>query len=172
MNGEIRKRRVYQKLKALICRLQRQPSAGARNSKLFWSHHRKEFSRISVSFWRQRKMTVYALWSKLGVEKLSHMTRSKWNCKAFILLEYFWNDLMLLSISIDFSRLPLDKQTNILAELTHIVCQNKHTRFSADEEKAIKQANIICVNMLYLNDLILNENAPDVKAHLFKLSKA
>lgn len=68
--------------------------------------------------------------------------------------------------------LPLDKQSEILSNVTHIICQLNHTKFTADELKAIEQAEIHCVSMSYLQVFILSENTPDVKNFLFKQNKA
>lgn len=73
---------------------------------------------------------------------------------------------------LNFFSLTLDKQTNLLSNVTHIICQSNYTKFTADELKAIEQANIHCVAMNYLQVFILHENTPDVKGFLFKPNKA
>lgn len=66
------------------------------------------------------------------------------------------------------NRKPLHKQANLLAQATHIIFQPKVTQFTSDELNAIKQTNVLCVSMTYLNTVILYEGVPDPKPFLYK----
>lgn len=59
----------------------------------------------------------------------------------------------------------------LLADVTHIICQQNYANFTPDEIKALEQANVHRVTINYLQVYITSETTPDVKAFLFK-SKA
>lgn len=68
--------------------------------------------------------------------------------------------------------LPLNKQTALLSNATHIICQGINANFTPDELKSIEQFNVYAVNMNYLQQYILSETTPDIQAYLFKPAKS
>lgn len=80
---------------------------------------------------------------------------------------FFSNGFHVLSFS-----LPLDKQMSTLANVTHIICQNTNTKFTAEEIKALGQTNINLVNMNYLQACIVNEQFPDAANFRYSPTKS
>lgn len=82
-------------------------------------------------------------------------------------MKFFLPEICFVCVDFVFS-LPLDKQMTLLADVTHIICQMNHANFTADEIKALDQANVHRVIINYLQACITSETTPDVKAFLFK----